>query len=126
MHPNEMIFGVDMMFSKIGILWVMRLDRAKPWRKKEDTKKRTVIKDDKYINTRNDVTMKLICFVHKLIHEWSKFTKDVEIQDIILNKAHQFALSNEHLGKDWVIQVKHDGRLYGRTYIHEYKDDIVK
>ena len=69
--------------------------------------------------------MKLLCFVHKLIHEGSKIVKDVEIQDTILNKAHQFALSNEHLGKGWAIYVKHDGRLYCRTYIHEYKDDIV-
>ena len=69
MHPNKTIFGVEKLISKTKIIRVMHIDRAKPRKKKGDVKKRISAKDDKYKNTRNDVTARAICFAHKLIQE---------------------------------------------------------
>ena len=126
MHPNKLIFGDDKMLSKIQILRVMHLDRAKPRKKKEALKKKVAAKDDRYKNTRNDVTARAIRFAHKLIHEGSIVVKDVDIEDTILDNANQYTLSNQHFSKGWARRVKRDGGLYGRTYIHKYKDDIAE
>ena len=126
MHPNKLIFGDDKMLSKIQILRVMHLDRAKPRKKKEALKKKVAAKDDRYKNTRNDVTARAIRFAHKMIHEGSIVVKDVDIEDTILDNANQYTLSNQHFSKGWARRVKRDGGLYGRTYIHKYKDDIAE
>ena len=88
---------------------------AKPRRTKEDIKKRVRAKDDKYKNTRNDVTARLIYFAHILIYEGSIIVKDVEIQNPILHMVHQFSPSNGHFPKGWIRRVKRDGGVYGRT-----------
>ena len=72
----------------------MHLDRAKPRKKKEALEKRVAAKDDRYKNTRNDVTARAIRFAHKLIHEGSIVVKDIDIEDTILDNANQYTLSN--------------------------------
>ena len=130
MAPDPAIFSSKFFLTKVKATRVMHLSQEKYSKnqtsKNNTSKEKKKVSFQKYKNKPNDVVSRSIRFANEFINSGGFHVKDVSVPDSNLDAATSFELGNDNFKKGWARRKVLDGRLYGRKFIKDYKDDVAE